>query len=75
MSRGLAEETLTGLESPCRGNIDPELVEVSLFVPGWQVGVLDSLARRRGQSLGQLLRGAISGLVAAEPVGELSNAN
>jgi len=42
---------------------DGEVLEISLLVPGWQLPVLDELARRQGQNVGQMLRRVISALV------------
>jgi len=42
---------------------EPELLELTMLLPAWQVEALDLLARRNGQSVGQLLRRMITNLV------------
>jgi hypothetical protein len=42
---------------------EPQILEMSIMLPSWQVAALDSLARRQGQNVGQMLRRVISALV------------
>jgi hypothetical protein len=46
---------------------DPEIVEVSLLLPKWQIDAMENAAHQRGMNLGQMLRRMI-GATFAVPV-------
>jgi hypothetical protein len=50
-----ASESFPGAGPPATGPL-PEIVEVALLLPGWQVEGLEAEARHRGLTAGQLLR-------------------
>ena len=50
--------------------LDPEMVELSLLLPQWQVEVLELAARGRGLTTGQMLRRLIGNYCATLPAGE-----
>ena len=50
--------------------IDPEMLELSLLLPQWQVEALESAARGRGLSAGQLIRRLIGNYCATLHVAE-----
>jgi hypothetical protein len=42
---------------------DPDLLELALLLPRWQVLALEDLARSRGLNIGQMLRRLIADLL------------
>jgi len=46
---------------------DPEVVELPLLLPRWQVVELEAAARRRGMTTGQMIRRVIGEMLAAQP--------
>jgi hypothetical protein len=50
--------------------LDPEMVELSLLVPQWQVEALELAARGRGLTAGQMLRRLIGNYCATLPAAE-----
>jgi len=46
-----------------------EVVEVSLLLPGEMAGCLEKLARKKGQSLGRMIRGLLRETLAREVKG------
>jgi hypothetical protein len=52
----------------CR--LDPEVLELSLLVPQWQVEALEMAARGRGLTAGQLIRRLIGNYCATLHAGE-----
>ena len=42
---------------------EPQVMELSLHLPSWQVSALENLARQRGLTTGQLLRRLIGNLL------------
>lgn len=60
------------VSEPSSGGVDarapvsePELLEMSLLLPAWQVAALDDLARSQGLTIGQMLRRVIAAVVTA----------
>jgi hypothetical protein len=47
---------------------EPDVVELSLLLPGWQIDALESAARRHGLTTGQMLRRWISDKLAQLPL-------
>ena len=41
------------------GQLDEDIVELSLLLPGWQLGALEKLARGQGLTTAQMVRGLI----------------
>ncbi|HJT78574.1 MAG TPA: hypothetical protein VJ739_15320 [Gemmataceae bacterium] len=50
----------THVAEPQVARIDPDMVELSLLVPGWQLTELERLAQNQGLTLGQVMRRLIS---------------
>ena len=48
------------------GELEDEVVEVSLLLPAWQAALLQSLADSRRVTVGQLLRGLITEYLAKQ---------
>ena len=46
---------------------DPDMVEVSMLLPRWQLIGLESAAKQRGMSAGQLLRRLIATVLEQRP--------
>ena len=42
---------------------EPQVIELALHLPSWQVSALEEMAQDRGLSIGQLLRRLIANLV------------
>ena len=59
----------TSLES---ASLDADIIEVALLLPRWQVAALESVARKRGMSTGQMLRRMIGATVGMQPPSALS---
>jgi hypothetical protein len=49
-------DRLTGRSAGDVRRLDPEMLELSLLVPQWQVEALEMAARGRGLTAGQLIR-------------------
>jgi hypothetical protein len=56
------------LEMPLKPNIGigPELLELSVLLPTWQVHALADAAEAQGVSIGQMLRSVISQITRAQ---------
>ena len=50
----------THVAEPLVARIDPDMVELSLLLPGWQLTELERLAHNQGLTLGQVMRRLIS---------------
>ena len=49
---------------------EPDLLELALLLPRWQVLALEELAKSRGVSIGQMLRRLISELLREQGMNE-----
>ena len=58
-----AELPVSGSGSISPAVFEPQVMELSLHLPSWQVAALEDLAHQRGLSIGQLLRRLIANLV------------
>ena len=52
---------------PDMTRLDAEVIEVALLLPRWQVMALQSAAKQRGMSAGQMLRRLIGATVGQQP--------
>ncbi len=59
---------LTGVPGP---DGPPDVAEISLLLPGWQLSVLEDAARLRGLTSGQLVRRLLRDFVLRYEDGEL----
>jgi len=66
MPPGITDIPSPGLDpSP----IDADFIEVALLLPRWQAMALQTAARKRGMSAGQMLRRLIGAAVGSQPPG------
>ena len=63
-SNGFAAGTTPGNDIT---QLDPEMVELALLLPLWQAFALETAAKERGISTGQMLRRMIAAVVGAQP--------